>query len=55
MLEVLPTWARVTLESSTLLSPQVRCWLVFPDHPKEGVHLSQEGQSHSLATVRVYL
>lgn len=28
---------------------QVCCWLFFPDHPEEGVHLSQEGQSHSLA------
>lgn len=28
---------------------QVCCRPVFPDHPEEGVHLSQEGQSHSLA------
>ena len=25
--------------------------LLFPGHPKEGVHLSQEGQGPSLATV----
>lgn len=49
--DTLPARIRVTgIFHSSVFSTLASGVVVFPDHRKEGVHLSQEGQSHAFAT-----